>query len=325
MTQKNKVATVFGGTGFIGTQVVRELAKRGVIVKIATRVPERAYFLRPAGAVGQIVPFACSYSDEKSIAEAVKGSDYVVNCVGILFERGRRRKFDIVHTELPATIAKAAHKAGVARFVHISALACDKGTSKYAKSKHAGEKAVLKAFKGATILRPSVVFGEDDDFFNMFAHLSRFLPVLPLIGGGLTKFQPVFVGDVADAVMAAIERPALGDNDPQGKVYELGGPDVLNFKKIYELMFEYTGRPRPLISLPFPIAKMEAFFLQLLPKPLLTPDQVESLKTDNVVCTKALDLADLGVDATALKSILPNYLNSYRSGGRFGEDDKAAT
>lgn len=320
MTQKNKVATVFGGTGFIGTQVVRELAAKGVIVKVATRVPERAYFLRPCGAVGQVVPLYCDYSDEKSIAAAVEASDYVVNCVGILYERGKRRKFDRAHADLPEAIAKAAKKAGVARLVHISALACDKGASKYAKSKLAGEKTVTKAFKGAVILRPSVVFGEGDDFFNMFAHLSRFLPVLPLIGGGQTRFQPVFVGDVADAVINALK----GGADLQGKIYELGGPDVVNFRQVYETMFRYTERPRALVSLPFWVAKIEAFFLQFLPKPLLTPDQVESLKTDNILTRGAYDLPDLGVTPTAMSSILPHYLSSYRAGGRFGEDNKRA-
>ncbi|MCB1532271.1 MAG: complex I NDUFA9 subunit family protein [Alphaproteobacteria bacterium] len=325
MTLKNKVATVFGGTGFIGTQVVRELAKRGVTVKVATRVPERAYFLKPAGAVGQVVPFACNYGDDSSLAQAVSGSDYVVNCVGILYERGRMRRFNRIHTDLPEVIAQACKKAGVERFVHISALGCDTGTSKYAKSKLAGEKAVLKAYKTATILRPSVVFGEDDDFFNMFAHMARFVPVLPLIGGGETRFQPVFVGDVADAAMAALERPALGDSNPQGNIYELGGPDVLSFKEIYELLFDYTQRPRPLVKLPFWAAKIEAFFLQFLPKPLLTPDQVESLKTDTVVGKKALTLVDLGVNATALRSILPRYLPSYRAGGRFGKAGQSST
>lgn len=318
------MATVFGGTGFLGTQIVRELAARDVIVKVATRVPERAYFLKPAGAVGQIVPVACSYGDDKSIADVVKGSDYVINCIGILYERGRRRTFERVHTALPQAIAKACKKHNVERFVHISALACDTGTSQYAKSKIAGEEAVSKAFESATILRPSIVFGEDDSFFNMFAHLSRFLPALPLIGGGKTKFQPVFVGDVADAVMAALEAHAKGEKDPQGKIYELGGPDVMSFKALFELMFEYTKRPRALIALPYPVAKLEAFFLQYLPKPLLTPDQVESLKTDNIVSGEALTLADLGIAPTAMRSVLPHYLNSYRSGGRFGESGQDA-
>lgn len=319
MSKGYKIATVFGGTGFVGTQVVRELAKRGVTVKVATRVPERAYFLRPCGSVGQIVPFACDYSDPASIAKAVEGADYVINCIGILFEKRKKQSFQRAHVDLPKEIASAANKAGVERLVHISALGCEASKSKYAKSKIEGEAALKKAFPAATILRPSVIFGENDEFFNMFAHMAEMLPALPLIGGGLTKFQPVYVGDAADAVMAAIERPALGDDNPQGKIYELGGPQVLNFKDIYEVLFEQTGRTRPLIKLPFGLAKVQAAFMSLLPKPPLTPDQVESLKTDSIVQGGALTLQDLGVNPTAMDIILPTYLVQYRPGGRFGD------
>lgn len=319
MTQNNKVATVFGGTGFVGRQVVRELAKRGVTVKVAGRVPERAYFLRPSGTVGQIVPVACDYSDPKSVAAAVEGADYVVNCIGVLYEKGKKQTFQHAHVDLPMMMAKASKKAGVKRFVHISALGVEKGTSKYAQSKLEGEQAVQKAYKEATILRPSVIFGEDDNFFNMFARLAQVFPALPLIGGGKTRFQPIFVGDVADAVMAALERAPVGDDNPRGKTYELGGPAVLSFKEIYELLFKYTGQKRALISLPFFWAKIEAWFLSFMPRPLLTPDQVESLKTDNVVAEKALGLADLGISPQAMELILPTYLGLYRPGGRFAE------
>lgn len=317
MTHEYKTATVFGGTGFVGTQVVRELAKRGITVKVATRVPERAYFLRPCGTVGQIVPFACDYSDNASIAKAVEGSDFVVNCIGILFET-KKGQFEAVHTDLPAAIAKACNKAGVERFVHVSALAVDRGSSEYAKSKLAGEKAVFKNFKLATILRPSVIFGEDDEFFNMFARMAQILPVLPLIGGGETKFQPVFVGDVADAVMAAIDK-----KEAQGQVYELGGPDVLSFKEIYQKLFAYTNLHPALMSLPFGLAKFQAWFMEFLPQPPLTRDQVESLKTDNVVSEGALTLESLGVRDTSMDLVLPEYLESYRPGGRFGHKNSA--
>ena len=314
MTQKQKIATVFGGTGFVGRQVVRELAQRGITVKIATRIPEHAYFLKPCGNVGQIVPIACHYADEKSIAAAVKDADIVINCIGILFQKGRKQRFSKIHTELPATIAAAAKKAGAKRLIQISALSCDKGTSRYAKTKLAGEEAVFKAFKTATILRPSVIFGEDDSFFNMFAGLAIVFPALPLIGGGKTRFQPVFVGDVADAVMAALDKP-----ETQGQIYELGGPEIVNFREIYELIFKYTGRKKALISLPFFWAKIEAGLLSLMPKPLLTPDQVESLKTDTVVAKDALTLSDLGVNPTTMEMILPRYLERYRAGGKFSE------
>jgi uncharacterized protein YbjT (DUF2867 family) len=202
----------------------------------------------------------------------------------------------------------------VERCVQISALACERGTSKYAQSKRAGEEAVLANFKGATVLRPSIIFGQDDRFFNMFAEIARYSPALPLIGGGETKFQPVYVGDVADAVMAAIK-----NDKAAGQIYELGGPDVVSFKEVFELIFEHTGRRRCLINLPYGIAKIEATFLSMLPNPLLTRDQVESLKTDNVVNEDALGLDDLGVAATSMDIILPTYLQSYRQGGRFAD------
>jgi len=313
MARNYKTATVFGGTGFVGTQIVSELAKRDIIVKVATRVPERAYFLKPCGAVGQVVPVQCNYNDEASIAAAIKGSDYVVNCIGVLFEKGKQT-FERAHVDIPSAIARASKNEGVESFVHISALAVERGTSQYAKSKTAGEEAVLKAYPSASILRPSVIFGEDDEFFNMFAGMAKVLPALPLIGGGETKFQPVFVGDVADAAIAA-----LTDDEAQGKIYELGGPETLSFEEIYKRLFSYTGQSPILFPLPYGMAKFQAFFMGLLPKPPLTRDQVESLKTDNVMNEGALGLQDLGVTATALDLILPKYLIRYRRGGRFGD------
>ncbi|HOO81935.1 MAG TPA: complex I NDUFA9 subunit family protein [Alphaproteobacteria bacterium] len=311
MSMKNKIATVFGGTGFVGRQIVRELAARGVAVKVATRVPERAYFLKLDGSVGQIVPVACDYNDEQSVAKAVKNSDYVVNCIGVLFER-KRGDFKRAHKDIPAIIAKACEEEGVQRFVHISIPNIENDASRYASTKYEGEKAVQKAFPKVSILRPSVVFGPDDDFFNKFAELMRFFPVLPLIGGGKTKFQPVYVGDVADAVIAALEKP-----EAQGQIYELGGPDIVSFKEIYEILSRYTGRKRSYISLPFWLAKVQAVFMGLMPKPLLTCDQVESLKTDYLIKPSAQGLSDLGVKITGMDTILPTYLESYRSGGRF--------
>lgn len=316
MVFETKTATVFGGTGFLGRQVVRELARRGIVVKVASRVPERAFFLRTCGAVGQIVPLGCDYSPDQ-ISAAVKGSDYVVNCVGILFEKGRRRTFTKAHVENAAVIATACAQNKVKGFVHISALGVDKAGSQYAETKNAGEKAVQEKFPGAVILRPSVIFGEDDHFFNMFARMAGVLPFLPLIGGGKTKFQPVYVGDVADAVMAAL---GLTEQkiDARGKIFELGGPEVVTFKGIYERLFRFTKRKRALVTLPFAVAKIQGCVLGFLPNPPLTKDQVESLKTDSVVSPTALSFHDLGIAPAAMDTILPTYLETYRSGGRFG-------
>lgn len=316
MIVKTKIATVFGGTGFVGRHIVWDLAQRGYTVKVATRVPAAAYFLRPCGTPGQIVPFECDYGDPHGIRKAVAGADLVVNCIGILYEK-RRGGFRKAHVDIPAAIAKACRKDRVRRFVHISALACERSASRYARSKHEGEKAVFKAFPNATILRPGIIFGEDDSFFNMFARMAQILPALPLIGGGKTRFQPVYVGDVAGAAIKALVLPAAGKDSPEGRIYELAGPDILTFKEIYEKMFSYTNQPRVLIPLPFWLAKLQAWFLSILPGPPLTPDQVESLKTDNIPSGKEPELKDLGIRPTSLDLILPEYLESYRPGGRF--------
>ncbi len=308
----NKTACIFGGTGFIGRQIVRELAKRGVTIKVATRVPERAYFLRPAGVVGQVVPVQCDYNDADSIKSAVQGCDYVVNCVGLLYEKKGKQSFQHAHVDVPARIATACAKNTIKAFVHVSALGVEDSQAKYAQTKLEGEKAVQANFPKATILRPSVVFGEGDDFFNKFAEMARYAPALPLIGGGETKFQPVFVGDVADAAIQCLE-----DSATQGKVYHLGGPEKVTFKEIYERLFEYTGRKRLLVTLSYPIAKVQARLLSLLPVPPLTMDQVELLKSDNVVADGAIGFADLDIEPTGMDVVLPHYLETYRPGGRY--------
>lgn len=312
MTFHYTTATVFGGTGFVGRQIVRALAKHGIVVKVATRVPERAYFLRPCGVVGQIVPFAVDYNDPASIARAVRGSDYVVNCIGMLYER-RKGDFARAHAEIPAHIARACAAAGVARLVHISIPNIDADQSRYARTKLEGEKAVQTYFPAATILRPSVIFGPDDDFFNKFAGLARVMPFMPLIGGGKTKFQPVYVGDVAQAAEVCL----TGSEDLRGRIFELGGPDVVTFREIYERLFTYTGRRRRFITLPWQVASVQACFMGMLPKPLLTKDQVESLKTDYTLAPGAPGLRDLGIEPTSMDVILPVYLEAYRPGGRF--------
>lgn len=315
MTTHYKTATIFGGTGFIGSQIVRNLAHAGYIVKIATRVPERAYFLKPCGSVGQIVPFLCNYNDADSIKQTVNGSDIVVNCIGILYEK-RKNSFETAHVKIPSMIAKACKSQNVKRFVHISSLGVH-GTSKYGKTKLEGEHAVQKEFPDVTILRPSVVFGPQDSFFNMFAEMARYMPCLPLIGGGKSKLQPVYVGDIADCVMAAAKIDQSSDNCPRGRIYELGGPQIVTFREIYEIMFKHTYRRRPLMVWPWWFAKLNAFFMGMLPKPPLTPDQIESLKSDNIVGEEALGMEDLGIQPTGMAQILPSYLARFRPGGRF--------
>lgn len=309
-----KIIGIFGGTGFLGHSIVQQLAGEGYRIKIITRHPESAYDLKLFGSVGQITPFFCDYSDE-SIQNAVEGCDFVINLIGILYQK-RKNSFEHAHVELPTQIAKACDKKNVQRFVHVSALGCDKAESKYAQSKLKGEQAIQEAYSNVTILRPSVVFGPGDSFFNMFAKLSTFLPALPLIGGGNTKFQPVYVEDIADAVSNILKDTK---NTYAGEVYELGGPDIVTFKEIYEILLQETNRNRALISISWGIAKIQGGVMGLLPTPPLTLDQVKSLKTDNVVSNDTKTLQDLGVTPTSMDVVLPTYLKTYRRGGKFAD------
>ena len=307
-----KTATIFGASGFVGRHLVGRLAKTGAVIRAVVRHPVRAGFLKPMGDVGQIVPVGLDIGRDGDIAAAVDGADLVVNLVGILYEGGRQR-FRNVHAEGAARIARAARSAGVESLVHVSAIGADPhAASLYARSKAEGEAAMRTEFPGATILRPSIMFGPEDHFFNRFATLARFAPALPLIGGGHTKFQPVYVGDVAEAIMVALLQPQA-----KGKLFELGGPRIYSFRDLMELTLRETGRDRLLVNLPFGLAKLEAAFLELLPVPPLTRDQVELLKHDNVVAQGAATLADLGISPTAVESILPTYLDRFRAGGRF--------
>ncbi|MGK9235122.1 complex I NDUFA9 subunit family protein [Inquilinus limosus] len=308
-----KTVTIFGGTGFIGRYVAQLLAQRGWRIIVASRHPDRALPLKTAGAVGQVVPVFADIRDEGSVAAAVAGADAVVNLVGILFERGKQR-FDAIHAEAAGRVARAAAAAGAGRVVHISAIGASADSpSAYARSKAAGEAAVRAAFPGAAILRPSIVFGPEDGFFNLFATLARTAPFLPVFGGGTTRFQPVYVRDVAAAVVACLEQDGTA-----GQTYELGGPRVYTFRELMELTLKQTGRKKRLVSLSWGVASLEARLFSLLPKPLLTPDQVAQLKIDNVVAPGAKTLADLGISPTPAELILPSYLDRYRPGGRFG-------
>lgn len=306
------LVTVFGGSGFIGRYVVQCLAGAGWQVRVAVRRPDEALFLKTSGEIGQVTPVAANIRDDHSVAAAVAGADAVVNMVGILFQSGKQR-FDAIQAKGAARVAAAAKAAGATRFIQISAIGADPASaSAYAKSKAEGEQAVKSAFPGATILRPSIVFGPEDHFFNRFARMAMLSPALPLIGGGVTKFQPVYVADIA----AAIER-ALDDDGTMGKTYELGGPRSYTFRTLMEMMLKEIGRRRLLVPLPFALASLQAAFLQLLPMPPLTVDQVRLLKRDNVVSANALGFKDLGLTPTALETILPTYLDQYRPHGYY--------
>ena len=302
---------IFGASGFVGRYVVRDLARGGAVIAACARHASSAGFLRPMGDVGQIAPLSADLRDERALAAVVAGADTVVNLVGILYERGKQR-FDLAHHHGPAQLAAAAESAGVKRFVHVSALAADENSdAAYARSKAEGEAAVRAAFPGAIILRPSLVFGPEDDFFNRFAAMARVSPVLPLIGGGATKFQPVYVGDVAAAIAAALAR-----DDTQGKTYALAGPAIFTMRQLFEMILRIAGRKRLLMSMPFGLASLEAFFLEWLPHPLLTRDQVRLLRRDSIAPQGASGLAELGITPTALELILPTYLDRFRRTGR---------
>jgi NADH dehydrogenase len=318
MTAKSKLetlVTVFGGSGFLGRHVVRALAQRGYRIRVAVRRPELAGFLRPIGRVGQIHAVQANLRYPQSIAAAVRDADIVVNLVGILFERGRQR-FDAVQAEGAEAVALAAKAAG-AQLVHVSAIGADAASpSVYAQAKAEGERRVLAALPEATIMRPSIVFGPEDDFFNRFAALARMAPALPLPGGGQTRFQPVFVGDVAAAIAKAVD----GDTKP-GAIYQLGGPDVRTFKALMEFTLATIQRRRLLVPVPFGLLKLQAMLLQFLPKPPLTPDQVELLKRDNIVSDDAKrdgrTLEALGIVPESMAAIVPTYLWRFRKSGQF--------
>ena len=309
------LVTVYGGSGFLGRHVVRALAKRNYRIRVAVRRPELAGFLQPLGRVGQIHAVQTNLRHAPSVDAAARDAQVLINLVGILFERGRQR-FSSVHTYGAEQVALAANAHG-AQMVHVSAIGADKDSpSAYGRSKADAEQLVLAAQPSTTIMRPSILFGPEDDFFNRFAALARFLPALPLIGGGLTHFQPVFVGDVATAIADAVD----GKTHP-GTIYELGGPDVRTFKELMQFILSTIERKRLLIPLPFFMANLQAMFLQYLPKPLLTPDQVELLRFDNIVSESAKSegrtLQGLTVEPEPIEAIVPSYLWRFRKTGQF--------
>jgi len=324
ITQQNvdTLVTIFGGSGFLGRHVVRALCKRGYRIRVAVRRPELAGHLQPLGLVGQIHAVGANLRYGRSVEAAARGADIVINLVGILYESGRQR-FDAVQAFGAEAVALAATAFG-ARLIHVSALgANENSSSRYARSKGVGEKLVLAAMPSATILRPSILFGPEDDFFNKFAAIARISPALPLVGGGATRFQPVFAGDVAAAAAAAIDRPETG-----GKIYELGGPEVKSFRELMQFMLAVIERRRLLVPIPFGAAKLIGRMSELstpLHKPLLTSDQVELLRSDNMVSAEAKrearTLADLGIEPLAMAAEVPGYLWRFRKTGQFRRTD----
>jgi NADH dehydrogenase len=303
--------TVFGGSGFIGRHLVRHLAAEGHTIRVAVRHPERCLFLKVMGKVGHIVPVAADVCEPHSVQRAVAGSQWVINLVGILAQ-SRKRTFQRVHVEGAANVAKAAALEGAQRLVHVSALGADAAAqSVYARTKAEGEVAVRAAFPAATILRPNAVFGPEDQFFNLFAAIAQVSPILPVLGAsgtrdGGARFQPVYVGDVADAIMAALKR-----DDAIGGTYELCGPEVMDARKIMQDIARHTGRRRLLIPAPYWLLSLKAFFLEKLPGKLLTRDQVKMLRVPKVAGA-AKGLADLGIQLTAPEAILPSSLSRFR-------------
>ena len=314
----NKLVTIYGGSGFIGRYIARRMAKEGWRVRVAVRRPNEAIFVRPYGVVGQVEPVFCNIRDDASVRAVMQGADAVVNCVGVLNEVGRNG-FDAVQAEGAARVARIAAELGVDRLVQLSAIGADAdAASAYARSKAAGEAAVRLAFPQAVILRPSVVFGTEDQFFNRFAAMTRLGPFLPVVGAG-TRFQPVYVDDVAQAAVKAV----LGEAAPG--VYELGGPDVYTFRELMQKMLQVVQRRRLIVNIPFFVARimggafdlLQTLTLGLFTNGLITRDQVRNLAQDNVVSPRARSLADLGIAPTPIDAVLPEYLWRYRPSGQF--------
>lgn len=313
----SKLVTIYGGSGFVGRYIARRMAKEGWRVRVAVRRPNEAMFVKPYGTVGQVEPILCNIRDDASVAAAMQGADAVVNCVGILTQSGKN-KFDAVQAEGAGRVARAAAAAGIETMVQISAIGADANAqSEYARTKALGEANVLEHMPGAMILRPSIVFGAEDQFFNRFASMSRMGPILPAIGAE-TMFQPVYVDDMAAAAVKGVLGEAHG-------VYELGGPDVKSFRELLHAMLGVIQRRRLILNIPFPIARLmagafdllETLTLGLVKNPAATRDQVKNLRVDNVVAEGAKGLSDLGITPTAMDAVLPDYLWRFRPSGQY--------
>tara|TARA_Y100001970_G_C14077986_1_gene773087 strand:- start:215 stop:1153 length:939 start_codon:yes stop_codon:yes gene_type:complete len=312
MQNNQKIIAIFGA-GFLAKHLMRELTKLDYRVKVATRNPYLKGYFKPLGNPGQIELFKTNIFNTEDIKKVLKNCYAAINLVGILFET-RKQKFNQIHAQFPSLLSNICNEEGIKKLVHISALGVkEKHTSQYMQSKLQGEKNIQEIFKSSVILRPSICFGNEDKFFNTFASIAQFSPMLPLIGGGKTKFEPIYVGDVAKAIVKVLEL-----NNLEPKIYELGGPKIYSFKQLMEILLSEIKKKRLLIPVPFGLAQIQSYFLQMMPNPLLTPDQVELLKYNNVVSGDYPTLRDLGISGKTIQSILPKYIYRFREGGQFG-------
>ena len=313
MQNNQKIIAIFGAGGFIGKHLMRQLTKLDYRVKVAKRNPYLKGYLKPLGNPGQIGFFKTNIFKPGDVKQVLKNSDFVINLVGILHET-RTQKFNQIHAQFPYLLSNLCNEFGIKNLIHISALGVkEKHTSKYMQSKLQGEKNIQETFKPAVILRPSVCFGPGDKFFTTFASIAQFSPILPLIGSGKTKFAPIYVGDVAKAIVKALEL-----NNSELKIYELGGPENYSFKELMEILLKEIKKKRFLIPIPFSTAKFQSYFFQLMKNPPLTSDQVEMLKYNNIVTGEYPTLKDLGISGKTVQSILPKYIYRFRRGGQFG-------
>jgi len=313
MQNNQKIIAIFGGTGFLGKHLVRQLTRLDYRLKMATRNPYLKGYLKPLGSPGQIELFKTNIFNTEDVRQVLKNCDYAINLCGILLEK-RKEKFNQIHSQFPYILSNLCNEIGIKNLVHVSALGVKENhSSKYMQSKLQGEKNIESIFKPSVILRPSVVFGPEDKFFNTFASLAQFFPFLPLIGGGKTKFSPIYCGDVAKAIVKSLEL-----NNSRCKIFELGGPSNYSFKELMEILLKEIKKKRLLINIPFSLAKFQSYFLQIFQNPLITPDQVEMLKYNNIVSGKYPTLTDLGISGTNIQSVLPKYIYRFREGGQFG-------
>tara|TARA_B100001250_G_scaffold394575_1_gene398592 strand:+ start:34 stop:972 length:939 start_codon:yes stop_codon:yes gene_type:complete len=311
--QNNQQIAVFGGGGFLGRHLIRELTKENYRIKVATRNPYLKGYLRPLGNPGQIELIKTNIFNIEDVKQILKNCDYVINLLGILYET-RKQKFEQIHSQFPYLLSNLCNDLGIKKLIHVSALGVkEKHSSKYMQTKLQGEKNIQNTFKSTVILRPSLIFGPEDKFFNTFAAFARISPAIPLIGGGKTKFSPVYCADVGKAIARALEL-----KNTTSKIYEIAGPENYSFKELMEILLKEIKKKRFLINVPFNIAKFQSYFLEILPKPILTPDQVELLKYDNIPTGEHPVLKDLGINGETISSILPQYIYRFRTYGQFG-------